>query len=104
MLLGVDIYSFEQKISHIAKRINLPQPPKLGAGYHRLQGKERIPPLLVINVQLPTYTVRCCCSNMQACSSIEAGAEHDVRPCPADASCLLELSSLRASPGVDVSP
>ena len=58
VLLGVDIYSFEQKISHIARRINLPEPPELGPGYHTLRGSEKIPPMLVINVQLPTYAVR----------------------------------------------
>lgn len=54
-LLGVDIYSFEQKLHHIARHVVLPQPPELGPGYHALQGDERIPPLLVINVQLPNY-------------------------------------------------
>ena len=58
VLLGVDIYSFEQKISHIARRVNLPEPPQLGPGYHALQGEQRIPPILVINVQLPTYSVQ----------------------------------------------
>ena len=33
-------------------------PRPLGPGYHALKGDERIPPLLIMNVQLPTYPVR----------------------------------------------
>ena len=57
-LAGVDIYSFEQKINHIARHVRLPQAPALGPGASALRQEEQIPPILVINVQLPIYSVR----------------------------------------------
>lgn len=53
-LLAVDLYSFEFKLSHIAKHVQLPTPPPLG-DLSSLPAKERLPPLLVINIQLPDY-------------------------------------------------
>ncbi|KAK9813897.1 hypothetical protein WJX73_003693 [Symbiochloris irregularis] len=55
-LAGVDIYSFEQKINHIARHVRLPEAPQLGRGATELPENERIPPILVINVQLPIYS------------------------------------------------
>ena len=70
-LAGVDIYSFEQKINHIARHVQLPDAPALGRGATEVPEHERIPPILVINVQLPIYSVcslsvsaqRNCCNN-----------------------------------------
>lgn len=57
-LLGCDIYSFGFKINHISRHIQLPTPPILGAAAYSLPPSEQIPPLLVINIQLPMYPVR----------------------------------------------
>lgn len=57
-LLGADIYSFDFKISHIAQHVQLPKPPRLGPGAAELPPGERLPPILVINLQLPMYSVR----------------------------------------------
>ena len=57
-LLGCDIYSFDFKINHISRHIQLPAPPILGAAAYGLPPSEQIPPLLVINIQLPMYPVR----------------------------------------------
>ncbi|KAK9837141.1 hypothetical protein WJX81_005930 [Elliptochloris bilobata] len=54
-LLGCDVYSFEFKINHIARHIRLPEPPELGAAALALPPERRLPPLLVINIQLPMY-------------------------------------------------
>ena len=56
-LAGVDIYSFDQKINHIARHVRLPDAPELGPGATRGPPAEHIPPILVINVQLPVYSV-----------------------------------------------
>lgn len=53
-LLAVDVYSFDFRLAHIAKHVQLPQPPVLGDQSH-LPPKQRLPPLLIINVQLPDY-------------------------------------------------
>ncbi len=57
-LLGCDVYSFDFKINHIARHIQLPAPPHLGPGAKSLPDAEQIPPLLVLNIQLPMYPVR----------------------------------------------
>ena len=57
-LLGCDIYSFDFKIAHIARHIQLPEPPALGAQARLLPPSEQVPPLLVLNIQLPMYPVR----------------------------------------------
>ena len=56
-LLGCDVYSFDFKIAHIARHIQLPAPPLLGPGAKCLSDAEQIPPLLVLNIQLPMYPV-----------------------------------------------
>ena len=56
-LLGCDVYSFDFKINHIARHIQLPNPPHLGPGAKSLSDAEQIPPLLVLNIQLPMYPV-----------------------------------------------
>ena len=66
-LLGCDIYSFDFKINHISRHIQLPQAPMMGVEGASLPPEQQIPPLLVLNIQLPTYPVlrhRCnstCC-------------------------------------------
>ena len=57
-LLGCDVYSFEFKINHIARHIRLPNGPALGPAALALPPEQRVPPLLVINIQLPMYPVR----------------------------------------------
>lgn len=57
-LLGADIYSFDFKIFHIAHHVQLPRPPVLGPKAQALPPHERLPPILVINLQLPMYSVR----------------------------------------------
>ena len=56
-LLGCDVYSFEFKINHIARHIRLPDPPVLGPAALARPPERRLPPLLVVNVQLPMYPV-----------------------------------------------
>jgi hypothetical protein len=57
-LLGVDIYSFDFKISHIARHIRLPETPPAGPAALARPPERRVPSLLIINVQLPMYPVR----------------------------------------------
>lgn len=54
----MDIYSFDQKINHIARHVRLPEAPLLGPGALSGPREEQIPPVLIINVQLPMYSVR----------------------------------------------
>lgn len=54
-LVGVDMYSFDTKVNHIARYIELPPAPTLGPEAAALPEDQRIPPLLIINLQLPTY-------------------------------------------------
>lgn len=56
-LIGVDCYSFDQKLYHIAEHVQLPDPPKLGRGHAALPPDKQLPPLLVMNIQLPLYKV-----------------------------------------------
>lgn len=55
-LTGTDIYSFDQKIDHIARHVRLPDAPRLGPGALQGPHEDQIPPILIINVQLPTYS------------------------------------------------
>jgi hypothetical protein len=55
--MGCDIYSFDFKINHISRHIQLPQPPILGPAARLLPPSEQLPPLLIFNIQLPMYPV-----------------------------------------------
>jgi len=50
-LIGVDMYSFDFKLFHIAQHIELPQAPVPV----EVSKKAGLPPLLIVNLQLPTY-------------------------------------------------
>jgi hypothetical protein len=54
-LVGVDMYSFDRKLYHVAQHVELPAPPKLGPEALALPLNQRLPPLMIINLQLPTY-------------------------------------------------
>lgn len=56
-LVNVDIYTFDFKLNHIAKHLQLPATPKLGPAALDMPPGERLPPVLVVNVQLPAYPV-----------------------------------------------
>jgi hypothetical protein len=49
--IGVDLFSFDFKLSHLARHVELPPPPPLGPA----AAAARVPPLLIINLQLPAY-------------------------------------------------
>ena len=53
----MDVYSFDFKLDHIAKHLQLPAAPRLGPAAMELPPEERLPPVLVVNLQLPTYPV-----------------------------------------------
>ena len=53
--LGADLFAFERKIYHIAHHIDLPPSPTLGAACEALPAEERLPPVMIINLQLPSY-------------------------------------------------
>ena len=55
----MDIYSFDFRLGHIAKHVQLPPPPRLG-DLSSLPKEQRLPPLLVLNLQLPEYPVSSC--------------------------------------------
>ncbi len=57
-LIGVDLWSFKQRVEHIAQYVQLPEPPELGPKAKSLPEHERLPPLLIINIQLPMKQVR----------------------------------------------
>lgn len=56
-LLDVDLYSFDFRLGHIAKHVQLPPLPALGDQSH-VPREQRLPPLLIVNIQLPEYPVR----------------------------------------------
>jgi len=61
--VNVDIYTFDFKLNHIAKHLKLPAAPRLGPAALDMPQEERLPPVLVVNVQLPAYpvsTATCC--------------------------------------------
>ena len=55
--IAADLYAFDFKLSHIAKHVLLPPVPNVPDQSH-LPADEQLPPLLVINIQLPGYPVR----------------------------------------------
>lgn len=54
-LLACDMFSFHSKVNHIAEHVKLPNAPILGNKAMELPEHKRLPPLLIINLQLPTY-------------------------------------------------
>lgn len=54
-LIGMDMYSFDFKLYHIAQHVELPPVPRLGPGAEVLPKDQRLPPLLIMNLQLPLY-------------------------------------------------
>ena len=84
-LLGCDVYSFDFKINHIARHIQLPAPPHLGPGAKSLPDAEQIPPLLVLNIQLPMYPVRPPAPSLSNCP--ESAASILKRQCDISAQC-----------------
>ncbi|PSC69289.1 plant F14N23-31 [Micractinium conductrix] len=54
-LLSVDVYSFDFKLFHIAQHVQLPEAPRLGPEALALPHDQQLPPLLIINLQLPWY-------------------------------------------------
>jgi hypothetical protein len=54
-LLGVDVYHFDFKLFHIAQHVQLPAAPTLGPAAQALPRDQQLPPLLIINLQLPWY-------------------------------------------------
>ena len=54
-LVGVDVYSFDFKINHIARHVALPPAPPPHASVAALPPHDALPPRIVINIQLPTY-------------------------------------------------
>ncbi|EFN52720.1 hypothetical protein CHLNCDRAFT_138257 [Chlorella variabilis] len=57
MLVGVDVYSFDFKLYHIAQHVQLPEVPVVGPAAQALPADQKLPPLLIINMQLPMYGV-----------------------------------------------
>ena len=49
-----DMFTFDFKQNHVADLVNLPDAPPL---MHRISKELFFPPLLIINLQLPTYAV-----------------------------------------------
>jgi hypothetical protein len=54
--IAADLYAFDFKLNHIAQHVLLPAPPDVPDQTH-LPPEEQIPPLLVVNIQLPGYPV-----------------------------------------------
>jgi hypothetical protein len=54
-LLAVDMFSFDKKVCHMSQNVQLPTRPRLGPGELALPTSQRLPPLLVFHLQLPTY-------------------------------------------------
>lgn len=54
-LVGVDVYTFDFKLFHIAQHVQLPEVPRLGPEALALPPDQQMPPLLIINLQLPWY-------------------------------------------------
>ena len=68
-LVGVDAYEFEKKLYHIAQHVELPPAPRVGPGHSALPQDQQLPPLLIINIQLPLYPVGFSCA-CWACSTL----------------------------------
>ncbi len=82
-LVNVDIYSFDFKLNHIAKHLKLPAAPRLGPAALDMPPEERLPPVLVVNVQLPNYPVSTVLDQRLGCSCVTAG--------PAAYHCVMRL-------------
>jgi hypothetical protein len=54
-LLGVDMFTFDRKAYHIAQHVELPKVGLENSASGYLLGSHGIPPLLIINLQLPMY-------------------------------------------------
>ena len=54
--IAADLYAFDFKLNHIAQHVLLPPAPDVPDQTH-LQPEEQLPPLLVVNIQLPGYPV-----------------------------------------------
>ncbi|KAK9862586.1 hypothetical protein WJX84_000829 [Apatococcus fuscideae] len=52
-LIGVDLWTFKQRVDHIGQHVQLPQAPQMGPKASRLPEHERPLPFLIINIQLP---------------------------------------------------
>ena len=55
--IAADLYAFDFKLAHIAQHVLLPPAPNVPDQSH-LPPEEQLPPLLIINIQLPGYPVR----------------------------------------------
>lgn len=53
----MDAYSFDFRLGHIAHHVQLPPPPSVPSQAH-LPREDRLPPLIVVNMQMPDYPVR----------------------------------------------
>lgn len=51
-IVGCDSFSFEAKVDHMAKQVQLPEPSEAAL---EMSKKLNLPPLLVINLQMPMY-------------------------------------------------
>ena len=56
-LIGVDLWTFKQRVDHIGQHVQLPQAPHMGPKASCLPEHERPLPFLIINIQLPMKPV-----------------------------------------------
>ena len=78
----MDIYTFDFKLNHIAKHLQLPATPKLGPAALDMPPGERLPPVLVVNVQLPAYPVSMAAgmlASLPACTSMSCSNSNITR-------------------------
>lgn len=82
-LVNVDIYTFDFKLNHIAKHLKLPAAPRLGPAALDMPQEERLPPVIVVNVQLPAYPVStstCCLKALPPVLSVAVWADQVCLP------------------------